>query len=109
MVRRWTADKELDASTFRYTVDVPVPRGGLGRRLEQMVGWCNQRAGLWALHSHSVDSRNFARFYFLSQPVAETFARQWARFGERAARLPDTGATRRAGPRDGPTPAVEPV
>jgi hypothetical protein len=78
MVRRWTADKELDERTFRYTVDVVVPAGGLGRRLEEMVGWCNERAGLWALHSHCIERGDFARFYFLDQRQATAFAQQWA-------------------------------
>jgi hypothetical protein len=77
MVRRWTADKDLDERTFHYTVDVAVPEGGLGPRLEQMVGWCNERAGLWALHSHCVDRGDFARFYFLDQLAAAAFAQHW--------------------------------
>jgi hypothetical protein len=78
MVRRWTADKELDERTFHYTVDVPVPKGGLGGGLSKMVSWCNERADLWALHSHASDRRRYARFYFLKEGVAGEFAQQWA-------------------------------
>ncbi|MBX6320876.1 MAG: hypothetical protein IRY94_03525 [Rhodospirillaceae bacterium] len=98
MVRRWTADRELDERTFRYTVDVAVPQGGLGARLEGLVGWCNRHAGLWALHSHSADRREYARFYFLQPQVADAFARLCGDGGAvpppRAAGAGDGGAPR---------------
>ena len=39
---------------FPIKVDIPLPPGGLGRRLTDMLDWChaNVAAGAWAQHGH---------------------------------------------------------
>jgi hypothetical protein len=69
---------------FPIKVDIPVPSGGLGRQLTDMLDWChaNVAAGAWAQHGHQVRSKgecpvDFARWYFLSDTDAEAFRRRW--------------------------------
>jgi hypothetical protein len=40
---------------FPYRIDIPVPVGGLGNRLTEMLMWCRENipAGAWAQHGHS--------------------------------------------------------
>jgi len=64
----------------------PVPGGGRGRRLTDMLHWCRENvpAGTWAQHRHSERRtgeapRNFARFYFVSEADTEAFRRRWSR------------------------------
>ena len=64
---------------------MPVPGGGLGRRLTDMLEWCRENvpAGTWVQHHHSERRKgeqpaDFARF-FLYEAVAEAFRRRWMR------------------------------
>jgi len=70
---------------FPHRVDVPVPGGGLGRRLTEMLEWCreNVAAGAWDHHGRSERRKgeapaDFARFYFLTEADAEAFRREFA-------------------------------
>jgi hypothetical protein len=68
--------RQLEAER-RYPdkVDVPVPLGGLGERLTDMLEWCGDRGGPQYWDCHGItdwqrrDARgaamDFARFYFL--------------------------------------------
>ena len=69
---------------FPHRVDIPVPPGGLGRRLTDMHQWCreNVTAGEWAQHGHQVRRKgecpaDFARFYFSTTGNAEAFRWRW--------------------------------
>jgi hypothetical protein len=75
--------KDAEAK-FPHRFDVPVPDGGLGRRLTDMHAWCaaNVAAGEWAEHSHQERRKgfrpvDFARFYFASEADAEAFRQRW--------------------------------
>ncbi len=68
-----------------HTVDIPVPAaGGLGKRLDDMIGWCadNLAADDWAQFSHVEHQprqvpRDFVRFRFLDEGAAERFREAW--------------------------------
>jgi hypothetical protein len=69
---------------FPHKIDVPVPAGGLGKRLDAMLAWCREHAAphFWDCHGHSVRTpedklQRFARFYFADAPVAEAFKQKW--------------------------------
>ena len=70
---------------FRYRVDIPIPIGGLGNRLTEMLMWCraNLTAGSWDQHAHEERPRArgilavSARFYFASEGDAQTFRKLW--------------------------------
>jgi hypothetical protein len=71
--------------TLPYHVDIPVPGGGLGRRLTDMLYWCRTHvaSGGWAEHGHSKKRKSkvslyFSRFYFASEADADTFRKLWA-------------------------------
>jgi len=72
-------------SKFPHRIDIPVPVGGLGNRLTEMLIWCraNIGAGTWAQHGHSERPKVrampavSARFYFANEADAEAFRRQW--------------------------------
>jgi hypothetical protein len=69
---------------FPITIDVPVPPGGLGRRLTDMLDWShsNVAAGEWAQHGYQERRKgerpvDFSRWYFLSDADAEAFKKRW--------------------------------
>ena len=68
---------------FPHTVDIPVPRDGLGALLNDMLSWCREHAGEWAQHGHSKPGesgesrRDLARFYFMSAADAAAFSQVW--------------------------------
>jgi len=70
---------------FPYWIDIPIPVGGLGNRLTEMLMWCrvNVAAGTWAQHGHSERPKArampavSARFYFANETDAEAFRRRW--------------------------------
>jgi hypothetical protein len=71
---------------FPIKVDIPVPPGGLGRRLTDMLDWChaNVAADAWAQHGHQERRKgerrsDFSRWYFLSDTDAETFKNRWVK------------------------------
>ena len=81
-----TAGKKAAESKFPHRVDIPVPGSGLGRRLTEMLDWCRENvpAATWSHHHHSERCKgeapkDFARFYFLYEAVAEAFRRRWMR------------------------------
>jgi hypothetical protein len=56
MARTHHPGKRAAEQNFPHRVDVPVPPGGLGNRLNQMLAWCvmNIRAEDWEQHGASV-------------------------------------------------------
>lgn len=72
---------------YQHRVDVPVPEGGLGERLNQMHRWCREHvaAGGWAQHGVTDrtmrDGRGIpvdvARFYFAGAADAASFRNRW--------------------------------
>jgi len=84
MTRATARPKQQAEKRFSHKVDVPVPPGGLGKRLNAMLAWCGEHAarGFWDCHGHRVraadDSlQRFARFYFADAPIAQAFKREW--------------------------------
>jgi hypothetical protein len=71
---------------FPHRIDIPVPIGGFGNRLTEMLMWCRQNiaAGMWTQHGHfeRLTARAVpavsARFYFASEADAETFRKLWS-------------------------------
>lgn len=55
MARTHNPGKRAAERQFRFTVDVPIPVGGLGNRLNDMLAWCraNIAASEWEQHGHS--------------------------------------------------------
>jgi len=72
---------------FRHTVDIPVPSGGLGGKLNQMHQWCLDNIGpldTWTQHGHSMHRpeqipESYARFYFKIEEDAELFRCRWSK------------------------------
>lgn len=71
---------------FPFRVDIPVPAGGLGGRLNEMAAWCREHfTGGWDHHGRtdptSLDTRGIAtgvmRFYFLTEADADLFRQRW--------------------------------
>ncbi len=84
MTRTKTRLKHQAEKRFSHKVDVPVPPGGLGTRLNAMLAWCREHAarGFWDCHGHRVRAaddtlQRFARFYFADAPIAAAFKREW--------------------------------
>jgi hypothetical protein len=85
MARRRSQAKREAERLFPHHVDVPVPPGGLGRRINDMVAWCQARLreDAWTQHSHRGEPGpdgvpiDYARFYFADQPNAEAFRTRW--------------------------------
>jgi len=72
---------------FPHRVDIPIPIGGLGSRLTEMLMWCraNIAPGTWDQHAHGERPKRrggipavAARFYFASEPDAGAFRKLWA-------------------------------
>ena len=57
--RRYPARREAERR-YPHHVDIPVPSGGLGKRLADMHDWCHDHvaAGGWEQHGHSDDRRD---------------------------------------------------
>jgi hypothetical protein len=69
---------------FQHRIDVTVPPGGLGGRLNQMQDWCraNIKPDAWAQHHASTREpgqipQDYARFYFDSEEDADLFCWKW--------------------------------
>lgn len=76
--------KRQSEKRFPHKIDVPVPPGGFGKRLNAMLAWCREHAarGFWDCHGHQTRAPNnprkaFARFYFADAPIADAFRRKW--------------------------------
>lgn len=82
-VDRNRVQKNAEAK-FQHRIDVPIPVGGLGNRLTEMMTWCRQNvaAGAWTQHGRSEGHKrnrlaDVARFYFTTEADAEAFRRRW--------------------------------
>jgi hypothetical protein len=81
-----TSGRRAAEAKFLHRTDIPVPIGGLGNRLTEMLMWCRQNigAGMWAQHGHFERPKPRAApavsacFYFASEADAERFRRLWA-------------------------------
>jgi hypothetical protein len=75
---------------YPHRIDIPVPEGGLGKRLTDMIDWCGGRFADWTFHGvideHQRDERgipiDFVRFYFIDEIAAQQFRQHWAHQGE---------------------------
>jgi len=86
MARTHNPGKRDAESRFPVRVDVPVPEGGLGERLNRMVDWCqlNIKGGSWQVHGHSEKEArqialDYCRFYFMTEVDADLFRWRWMR------------------------------
>jgi hypothetical protein len=84
MVRTFNRLKHRAEKRFALKVDIPVPRGGLGQKLTEMLTWCRQHAarGRWDCHGHQTRApdgtlQKFAPFYFGDEPIAKAFRQRW--------------------------------
>jgi hypothetical protein len=84
MARLRNPGKRIAEKRFPNHVNFPVPSGGLGSRLNEMVEWCraNIPAGGWEVHGHSEKEAgriavDYARFYFLTEADADLFRWRW--------------------------------
>ncbi|HEY7688162.1 MAG TPA: hypothetical protein VH835_05695 [Dongiaceae bacterium] len=84
MARPRNPRKREAESLFQFRIDVPVPEGGLGSRLNEMLDWCraNVESGQWAQHGHVQKQRgrialDYARFYFALEADADLFWWRW--------------------------------
>jgi len=84
VARAQNPGKRAAERRFPFQVDVPVPAGGLGERLNHMLGWCraNITAGEWGQHGRSEKALgqvplDFARFYFATEADADLFRWRW--------------------------------
>ncbi len=72
------ASKELCESSYPYKVDVRVPPEGLGRKVDDMVLWCDEHSsGAWDSFDHRTGDLTYLRFYFLEESAAEAFVAAW--------------------------------
>lgn len=74
MVKR--ADLRIQAKRENpYTVRIEVPGDGLGRKLDEMIAWCNAKAGgHWQAQEIGLDvRRHFAVYGFKLISVAQEF------------------------------------
>jgi hypothetical protein len=76
--------KEEAERTFPHRVDIPVPEGGLGRRITEMHDWCRDAftIGAWAMHGHTEKrggamAIDYLRFYFRDESAAVAFRQRW--------------------------------
>ena len=83
MARQRQPFKREAERRFPHRVDVPMPDGGLGQRLNNMRDWCREHAGEWGYHDHGEPGdpgeprRDYARFYFMTEDDAAAFRRAW--------------------------------
>jgi hypothetical protein len=55
-----------------------VPGEGLGRRVDDMVLWCDEHSsGAWDSYDHRASGRSYLRFYFVDPDLAAAFATEW--------------------------------
>jgi hypothetical protein len=74
---------------FPHRVDIPVPDGGLGKRLTDMIDWCGGRFADWTFHGIIDENRrdergipiDLVRFYFMDEIAAQQFREQWTKAG----------------------------
>ena len=65
---------KMNERGFPYLVDIRVPAGGLGRRVDAMYAWHNAR-GL--LSRHGIGGLFVARFCFAKESDADAFAAEF--------------------------------
>ena len=81
---RYNPSKSEAERNFPHRVDIHVPAGGLGNRLNQMLAWCvmNFRAEDWDQHGASIKEpgkipMSYAHFYFATSEDADLFRWTW--------------------------------
>ncbi len=68
---------------YPFAVDISVPAGGLGTRLDAMQAWCRDHAPDWRHREHTERGqlgerfRYYVRFHFVTEQAAEAFRRAW--------------------------------
>jgi hypothetical protein len=65
---------------FPHHVDMPVPEGGLGKKLDTMYAW-HQTRGIEAMHGRGrrENGRDIIRWCFADWAVAQAFADEFKR------------------------------
>ena len=115
--RQRVLSTKQDAETrFPHRIDIAVPQGGLGKRLNAMHDWCNRRlaAAAWAMHGHSrrrpgrVPSL-YVRFYFLDFNAIEAFRQAWCPAQPQALSSPDRARQRPSHTISMPPPVAAPA
>jgi len=76
------SNKSIAERIYPHRVDVTVPPGGLGGRLDGMLEWCRQRGCEWAQHGQRQHEPgqvpvDYARFYFARESDAVAFRQRW--------------------------------
>ncbi len=74
---RRAAQKRAEAR-YRYRVDLPVPRYGLGRKIDDMDDWCHQYVGDFEHHGWQKRVAghipiDYIRYYFDLAEIARQF------------------------------------
>jgi hypothetical protein len=66
---------------FPHHVDMPVPAGGMGKRLDEIYGW-HLAMGIQAVHGRGrkENGRDIIRWCFGDPKLAEAFAADFAQF-----------------------------
>ena len=83
--RRLDSFRYAAEQRFQHKVDMEVPVGGFGQRLNEMHDWCRENAAPddWAEHSYREKltpgqvPRDYARFYFEHSAMADLFVTVW--------------------------------
>jgi hypothetical protein len=70
---------------FPNRADIPVPEGGLGKQLNDMIEWCDEQFTEWTHAGVTLPDRDdrgipidVVRFYFMDEIAAQKFRERWA-------------------------------
>jgi len=76
--------RRVAAERYPYRVDIPLPHSDFSGRLSAMYDWCRAHIGDRDWQDRAISRRgergtrsDFWRFYFLRQPDAQKFRREW--------------------------------
>lgn len=72
--------KHGEAHAYDYVVGLPVPPGGFGRRLNQMISWCHEFCGNDGFRTlaRMRGSENIIEFRFHHGESADAFKQRFA-------------------------------
>jgi hypothetical protein len=71
---------------YPHRADIPVPSMGLGKQLNDMLEWCDERFTDWTHAGVTLPERDArgiridaVRFYFMDEIAAQQFRERWGR------------------------------